>query len=199
MTTVRPNVDHQSEIGRLVGAAAAGDQAAWNALVARFGVLVYATIRGFRISSSEAEDVNQTVWLRLVEHIGRLRDPERVGAWLAVTTRNECLRTLRLADRQVLTGDHATFDRPDPGASLEAGLVLSERDAALWRAFLALPERCRQLLRVVIADPPASYEDVAARVGLSVASVGPTRARCLQRLRTSAERSGIDPGTDDSY
>jgi RNA polymerase sigma factor (sigma-70 family) len=142
--------------------------------------------------------VNQTVWLRLVEHLGRLREPERVGAWLAATTRNECLRALRLAGRQVPTGDEAAFDRPDPDERTDKHLLLSERDAALWAAFAALPDRCRQLLRVVIADPAPSYEEVAAAVGLSVGSIGPTRARCLEQLRASAELAGIDPEVRDS-
>src|SRR5262245_15119810 len=104
MNLARPERE-QSELERLVGAATAGDESAWNALVDRFAPLVYAIIRGFRIEAAEAEDVSQTIWLRLVEHLGRLRDPERVGAWLAATTRNECLRALRLAARQLPTGD----------------------------------------------------------------------------------------------
>jgi RNA polymerase sigma factor (sigma-70 family) len=198
MTASRPDLADQPEIRSLVGAAATGDEGAWNALVDRFSPLVYAIVRGFRIDPADAADVNQTVWLRLVENLGRLREPEHVGAWLATTTRNECLRALRLASRQVPTDDEAVFDRPDPDERTDRLLLLSERDAALWRAFEELPERCRHLLRVVIADPPPSYEEVAAAVGLSVGSVGPTRARCLKQLRQSAELAGIDPELGDS-
>jgi len=192
------DVGHQEKIRSLVGAAAVGDEAAWTALVDRFSPLVYAIVRGFRLGTADAEDVNQTVWLRLVEHLGRLREPERVGAWLAATTRNECLRALRLAGRQVPAEDEAVFDRADPSEPIDRALLLGERDAALWRAFESLPERCRQLLRVVIADPAPSYDEVAAAVGLSVGSIGPTRTRCLKQLRMFAELEGIDREADDS-
>jgi RNA polymerase sigma factor (sigma-70 family) len=193
-----PEVEHAAALRRLVGAAAAGDEAAWNALVDRFSPLVYAIVRGFRIDAAAAADVYQTVWLRLVEHLGRLREPERLGAWLSATTRNECLRTLRLAGRQLPSGDGATFERADPAGHVDARLLRSERDAALWHEFESLPDRCRQLLRVVIADPPPSYEEVAAALGLSVGSVGPYRKRCLQQLRALVEARGIDPGSRDS-
>jgi len=194
----RQDVEHQQEVRNLVAAAAVGDEAAWNALVDRFSPLVYAIVQGFRINAADAEDVNQTVWLRLVEHLGRLREPERVGAWIATTTRNECLRALRLARRQVPTEDDAVFERADPGERPDDRLLLSERDGELWRLFEGLPERCKQLLRVVIADPAPSYDEVASAVGLSVGSIGPTRARCLKQLRRSARLAGIDLGPSDS-
>jgi RNA polymerase sigma factor (sigma-70 family) len=140
--------------------------------------------------------VSQTVWLRLVEHLDRIREPERVGSWLASTARNECLRTLRLAGRQIPTADELLADEETPSAA--AALLLSERDAALWRAFRTLPERCRRLLQVVIASPPPTYEELAAALGMPIGSLGPTRARCLAHLRRHPEIARIFDGAHDS-
>ncbi len=180
--------------GRLVAAAGAGDEGAWADLVESFGPLVYGIARSFRLDAADAADVSQTVWLRLVEHLDRLRDPERVGAWLAATTRNECLRTLRLSKRELPVDDEAVFEGDGREEPLEAQLVLSERDSALWDAFNALPGRCRQLLRAAVADPKPSYDEIAAAAGIAVGSVGPTKARCLTCLRNTVERRCIDLG-----
>src|SRR3954452_218378 len=125
----------------LLEAAAEGDEAAWHALVERFGPLVYSIARSFRLDGADVADVSQTVWLRLLEHLGRLRDPERVGAWLASTTRHECLRTLRLAKRELASGDDAMFDRAGSTEGPDGELLRAERDAELRRAFEAQPQR----------------------------------------------------------
>jgi RNA polymerase sigma factor (sigma-70 family) len=174
----------------LVPAAADGDQEAWDALVDRFAGLVWSIARGHRLSPADAADVSQTTWLRLVEHLGRIRDPERVGAWLAATARHECLRVIRHAGRFVADGDvdlDAVGTDPEPSALLLA----TERTAALWKAVEALPERCRTLIRVLMADPPPSYEDVAEAFDMPIGSIGPTRARCLEQLKRRPEIAGI--------
>lgn len=175
-------------VATLVRAAADGDQAAWNALVDRFNGLVWSVARSHRLSTPDASDVVQTTWLRLVEHLDRLQDPERVGAWLATTARRESLRALRLSARQVVVDD-----LPDAGtdAQLGAALFEAERDRALWAAFGGLSERCQTLLRVLVADPPPSYEEVSAALDMPIGSIGPTRARCLERLRGLAEGQGV--------
>src|SRR6476620_10431170 len=116
-----------SDVGQLVRDAADGDQAAWNQLVERFNGLVWSVARAHRLDSAAASDVVQTTWLRLVENLGRLQEPERVGAWLATTARRESLRTLRLSARQVPT---ETELLPDPGTDtpLDAALLANERD-----------------------------------------------------------------------
>jgi RNA polymerase sigma factor (sigma-70 family) len=178
------------EVGELVRAAAAGDQGAWNRLVERFGGLVWSVARAHRLAADDAGDVVQTTWLRLVEHLDRLHDPERVGAWLATTARHESLRTLRLSARHVVA---PTELLPDEGADarLDAALLSTERDRALWGAFATLPERCRALLRLLVADPPPSYEEVGAALGMPVGSIGPTRARCLTHLRERVIARGV--------
>lgn len=173
--------------GELVGAAAAGDQRAWDALVDRFGNLVWAVARGHRLSDADAGDVVQTTWLRLVENLGRIHDPERVGAWLATTARRESLRTIRRNGAVVLSDDPAVMDPPDDAQPLDAGMLAAERDARLWRCIGRLSDRCQVLLRVLMTDPPPSYEDVATALDMPIGSIGPTRGRCLERLRPMIE------------
>jgi RNA polymerase sigma factor (sigma-70 family) len=182
-----------SDIAQLVRDAAQGDQAAWDRLVDRFNGLVWSVARAYRLERADAGDVVQTTWLRLVEHLGRLQDPERVGAWLATTARRECLRTLRMSSRVLPTEAELL---PDPGtdAPLAAGLLTDERDRALWTAFGGLSERCQALLRLLVADPPPSYEDVGAALDMPIGSIGPTRQRCLDRLRGLAVTAGVTRG-----
>ena len=185
------------EVASLVRAAAGGDEAAWDALVRRFGALVWSIARAHRLTDADAADVSQTTWLRLVEHLDRLRHPGRVGPWLAATARNECLRVLRLRGRQVLAGEEFELVdevTPPPGAAL----FLAERDEALWRAFDALPSRCRALLRVIVATPPPTYEELAAALDIPIGSIGPTRARCLERLRRHPDIVRVFVGLDES-
>jgi RNA polymerase sigma factor (sigma-70 family) len=177
----------QTGLAELVRAASAGDQRAWEGLIGRFGGLVWSVARAHGLSRADAADVSQTAWLRLVEHLDRLRDPERVGTWLASTTRHEALRTLRRARRQLPVGDDAELDRSGPPVdSPEARTLAAERSDILWRAFAALPPRCQTLLRVLMTDPPPSYQQVAVAMDMPIGSIGPTRARCLDRLRQLA-------------
>src|SRR4051794_4680020 len=174
MTTLNPSrvmvrSRDMAEVADLVRAAAEGDRDAWNALVDRFNGLVWSVARSHRLSTIDASDVVQTTWLRLVEHLGRLQDPERVGAWLATTARRESLRTLRQSVRQVPTEElpEAAGD-PQP----DAALLAQERDRALWQAFGGLSERCQTLLRILVADPPPSYEEISAALDMPIGSIG---------------------------
>jgi RNA polymerase sigma factor (sigma-70 family) len=175
-----------TEAGALVRAAAAGDQGAWSMLVERYSRLVWSIARNHRLSADDAGEVSQTTWLRLAEHIDRLQDPSKVGGWLATTARHESLRVLRGSGRQIPMGD----DMPEPvgpAVALDEALLRSERDSMLWQAFSRLPARDQALLRLLVSDPMPSYEEIAAAMGMPVGSVGPTRARCLERLRREAE------------
>ena len=177
-----PNTD----VGALVRAAATGDEHAWNELVARFSKLVWAIARNHRLCADDASEVSQTTWLRLAEHIDRLHDPSKVGGWLATTARHESLRLLRGAGRQLPMGD----DMPEPecrARPIDEDLLREERDGLLWQAFSRLPARDQALLRLLVSDPMPSYEEIGAAMGMAVGSVGPTRARCLERLRREAE------------
>jgi RNA polymerase sigma factor (sigma-70 family) len=176
------------DAAELVRRAAAGDQEAWNGLVDRYIGLIWAVARSFRLDQADAADVNQIVWLRLVEQIDRLRQPDRVGSWLAAVARNECLRLLRRSGREVPSDDDGAELVDLVAEAPDAPLLRRERDAELWRAFERLPARCQGLLRVLISDPSPRYEEVASGLGLPIGSIGPTRARCLDRLRRLSGR-----------
>ena len=175
----------QSEVAATVGRAAAGDQGAWDALVESFGSMVWAVTSGYRLGRADTAEVVQTTWLRLVENLDRIKQPEAVGAWLATTARREALRMLKLRGREIVTDDESQLARDDahehfPGP--EAHVLTADRNRRLWAAFERLPERCRALLRLlVVVEPP--YAEVAAALDMPIGSIGPTRARCLERLR----------------
>jgi RNA polymerase sigma factor (sigma-70 family) len=177
-------------VAELMAAAADGDEAAWAALVERYAPLVWGVISAYRLSRADSADVNQTVWLRLVENLDRIREPNALPGWLVTTTRNEALRLARLGTRI------RPFDPLDPVglAPVEAllgsdqratdeDLLGAERRHALREGFALLPARCQQLLRLLLQDPPPTYQDVGSQLRIPVGSVGPTRARCLHKLR----------------
>ncbi|HEY3563136.1 MAG TPA: sigma-70 family RNA polymerase sigma factor [Kribbella sp.] len=173
----------RSDAATLVVQAAAGDQGAWSRLVDHYARLVWAVTRSFRLSDSDAADVSQMVWLRLLEHINRV-DPERVGAWLVVTTRRECLRVLAFRKRVLLTYEATAFeevagDQPE----LDADLLAGERADDVRRALESLPDRWQQLLGMLMADPPVPYAEISATIGIPIGSIGPIRGRCLDKLR----------------
>ena len=167
----------------LLARASAGDESAWQQLVDSHTGLLWAVARSHRLDQADAADVVQTTWLRLLEHLGRIQDPNRLVGWLVTTTRRECLRVLRRSGRERLAGEDSTFDVADETAEpVDAKLILDERNAALWTAFQQLPERCQQLLRIAVATPQP-YGEVSAAMDMPVGSIGPTRSRCLARLR----------------
>jgi len=177
-----------ADLSELVGAAARGDPRAWEVLVERFGGLVWSVARTYGLSEADAADVAQTAWLRLVEHLHRIRDAQRVGAWLAATTRHEALRMLRVVGRQLPMGEDVQLEPSDPvPVTPESQALASEQRNLLWQAFASLPPSCQRLLRVLMADPPPSYQEVAAALDMPIGSIGPTRGRCLERLRRLAD------------
>jgi RNA polymerase sigma factor (sigma-70 family) len=171
----------------LLAAAAAGDQAAWNALVDRYHRLVWSVVRNYRLDHASAADVTQTVWLRLVEHCPRIREPEKLPSWLATTTRHEALRALRQLGRQSPT-DFELDLRDDTQPELDDRLVEDETEREVLIAFQHLSGDCRQLLRLLSTDPPMDYDAIAAAWGRPPGSIGPTRDRCLKRLRQIIDR-----------
>ena len=196
--TVRDD-DPTTRVGDLLAAAAAGQQPAWDAIVARYSGLVWSVARGYRLQVGETDDAVQNAWLRLVENLGRIHDPDHLGSWLATTTRRECLQVLRRRGRiGYPTDDFETNDTVDPAPALDAGLLDDERSAALWAAVNSLPQRCWGLLRTLMASPPPSYAEVSAALDIPIGSIGPTRQRCLEQLRSRvAGHSLLDPRATD--
>jgi RNA polymerase sigma factor (sigma-70 family) len=181
----------QAVLVELLRRAVCGDQSAWNALVDRFAGMVWAIARAHRLDEATAADVSQTTWLKLVEHLDRIEQPERIGAWLGTTARRESLRVIRMAGRQVPTGED--FDLRQAGvadAPVEGHMLVEERNQTLSALVDQLPCRCQLILRLLGADPPLSYKDLSEALGMPIGSIGPTRARCLEHLR----RLGVQPG-----
>lgn len=170
----------------LLSAAADGDQGAWNEIVDRYQRLVWSVIRSFRLDDASAADVAQTVWLRLVEYSDRIREPERLPSWLATTARNESIRTLNRLKRQ--TPSAFEFDIEDTVApAMDEALIVDEDRRAVGKAFIQLSEDCQQLMRLLTAEPALDYEAISEIIGRPVGSIGPTRGRCVKRLRQLLE------------
>jgi RNA polymerase sigma factor (sigma-70 family) len=165
----------------LVESAAAGDAEAWNEIVARYAVLVVSVCRRFHLAEVDIHDVSQNVWLELVERLDSLREPAALPGWLVTTTRHECMRLRRQAVVRP-TAEEPWDDVPNDD-DLLGELLAAERRAALRVAFAALPPVWRQLVELLVVDPPMSYAEISQRLGVPVGSIGPTRARILRKLR----------------
>jgi RNA polymerase sigma factor (sigma-70 family) len=169
------------QLTELVRAAADGDQSAWDEIVARYAGLVWGVARALHLNEADAADVSQTTWLRLAEHLKGLREPSRLGGWLASTARHEAYRILRRA-KHIRTADLDSVERDVDGP--DGRILREERDAELWRAFGTLSAPCQTLLRTLIVDPKPSYAEVSEALGMPVGSIGPRRKRCIQHLRS---------------
>ena len=178
------------DVAEVVGRAADGDQLAWERLFDQYARLIWSMTRDFKLVESDAADVFQTTWLRLLEHINRLDHPARVGSWLAATARHECLRQLAARKRIVLMHDDDDLAEGEShGPEIDERLLADERAAAVREALSHLPWRWQRLLQLLMNDPPASYAEISDQLGLPVGSIGPTRGRCLERLRVLLEAS----------
>jgi RNA polymerase sigma factor (sigma-70 family) len=185
IATVPVKDDGTLDVAELVRRATRGDRTAWERLVDQYSRLVWAMTRDFKLAESDAADVVQATWLRLLEHIDRIEYPERIGSWLATTARHECLRHLAAGKRVVLVeDDHDAFsDAAGHQPDVDEGLLAEERAQAVRAAMSTLPSRSQRLLELLMADPPASYTEISDQLGVPIGSIGPTRGRCLERLR----------------
>jgi len=166
----------------LVTRATHGDEQAWNALVERYAPLVWSICRRYRLSDADIHDVSQSVWLDLVIHLGKLRDPAALPGWLTTTTRRQCGKARHAAQGAGNVLD--TENIPDEQARVaEQELLLAERHAALHEALTGLTPSCQRLIALLMEDPPVPYAQISARLGIPVGSIGPCRGRCLDKLR----------------
>lgn len=172
------------EAARLVQACLDNRSRAWDELLERYGRLIWSVCQRGGLRPEEAEEVFQRTWVAVVEGLGRLRDPDRLGSWIATTARHQVYQlfaeSARLRRRSAPLDALAEASVP---AAVEEGLEQAQRAAALEDALAALDPACRQLLELLfLADPPLDYQEIARRTGLAVGSIGPKRARCLSRL-----------------
>jgi RNA polymerase sigma factor (sigma-70 family) len=170
----------------VVLAASAGDGAAWTSLVERFAGRIRAVARAHGLSAHDAEDVMQGTWLRLIEHIAQVRRPGAVGAWISTTARREALRTLNASRRQVPTDDELLDVEAVEPVDVDR-LVAAERESAVAGALGKLHDRDAALLGLLFAEPAPSYAEISAVLQMPVGSIGPTRQRCIARLRRDRE------------
>jgi RNA polymerase sigma factor (sigma-70 family) len=169
----------------LVTRAAKGEKQAWDALVERFIPLIWSICRNHRLSDADAEDVGQIVWMQLTGQLGKIRDPAALPGWLVTVTRRECLRVMDATHRLPMVGYviDAEIIADERSAAAEQELLAAERHAALREAFATLSPSDQQLIALLLDDPPVSYAEISARLGIPVGSIGPTRRRCVDKLR----------------
>jgi len=190
VTTILERGHDAPDVASLVRRAAEGDRQAWEGLVVQFARLIWSITVDFKLTESDASDVVQTTWLRLLQHIDQIQHPDRVGSWLAATARNECLRSLAARKRVVLGHDEVESDGAVAhGPEIDEHLLANERAQIVREAVSRLPRRWQRLLEMLMADPPTSYADISNELGLPIGSIGPTRGRCLAQLRVLLQAS----------
>jgi RNA polymerase sigma factor (sigma-70 family) len=198
---VKPDLVDPVDLVDLVNAATLGDQAAWDTLVGRFSRLVWGICGAYRLNPADASDVFQLTWLRLLEHLDSIREPARLPGWLATTCRRECQVQLRRNHRLQPTDEDRLLNLGSVEPAIDQATLIADRDKALWSAFGRLSDRCQQVLRVLVVtaeEGPPSYHVVAQALGLPMGSLGPTRMRCLDRLRRFLDDEGISGFATDS-
>lgn len=192
--------DDGFSITAVVTAAAHGDQAAWNDIVDRFSPLLAAVLQQCGLSRADAEDAAQTVWLRLVENLDKLREARALPMWIVTTGRREAWRQAA-SHRRVQAQDPGTGPwtrQPASGETPDDVVVRSERQQALLTGLATLPTRDRELLLLFLQDPPPSYAEISRRTGIPIGGVGPTRARALDKLRRAPSMQAIVADECDS-
>jgi RNA polymerase sigma factor (sigma-70 family) len=183
LITVDGDRDHGAHVASLVSAARAGDDGALGQIVTELSPLLWQVARAAGLSRGDAEDVLQTVWLRLISHLDGIHTSMALTGWLVVTTRREAWR-VRAAGRKLRPADQDWFIAlPDAEAGCEEKVIVDDQRRTLWAAIRRLPPRCQELLRIVAFVPRPDYTAVAAELGIPLGSVGPTRGRCLGKLR----------------
>jgi RNA polymerase sigma factor (sigma-70 family) len=193
----------------LLGAAKKGEEGAWEQIIVRYQSLINAICRRYRLEPSDAHDVGQYVWMQLIDHIEKLREPRALPGWIAVTTTHRCYEILRAHRRSVTVDPLAigSFDLVDVAAKRMNGdgrfdvdddLLRAEQRSAVQQGLAELTEAQQQLLLLLVADPPVPYREISRRMNLPTGSIGPTRARLLTKLRrTKAVRRLVEDSQDE--
>lgn len=182
----------------LLAEARAGRTEALAELVPELSPMLWQVARSAGLPAADAEDVVQQAWLRLVSHLDQLTQPGSVASWLVTTTRREAWRRRSAGRRQFPAEQDWLADQPEQGPDAAEQAVLDEERRELWAALAQLSPRCQQLLRIVAFVPRPDYDAVAAGLGIPRGSVGPTRGRCLAKLRALLIDSKEGPGDEQS-
>jgi len=159
-------------------------------LVATMTPVLWQVVRAYGLPADLAEDVVQSTWMALVRRRSAIVDSAAVGGWLTVTARREAWRTAKAVTRDHLSETDEMEVHLPTQRSAESAVVEADGSRRLWEAVDALPERCRRLLRVVAYDHRPDYAALSADLGMPVGSIGPTRGRCLAKLRVALIEAG---------
>ncbi len=187
--------DRGTRIAGLLGAAREGSEEALGQIVAELSPLLWQVARSAGLSSGDAEDVLQTVWLRLVAHLDGIHDSAALTGWLVTTARREAWRVSAAGRRQLPADQDLLTEVPDEGPGSEEQVILDDQRRTLWAAVGQLSARCQELLRIIAFAPRPDYAAIAAALGMPVGSIGPTRGRCLAKLRALL---AVDPARSSS-
>lgn len=190
----------QETLTEKVRAAASGEREAWNWLVERYAPLVMGVASRYRLRAEDAADVSQGVWLKMVEHLADIREPLALPGWIVTTTRHEALRVLKLRERTVTVDPQVelTLAAASDAGSVDDEVLRDEQHHALREGVRELRPLHRDLLVLLLEDPPLSYNDISRKLGIPIGSIGPTRARCLEALRRTAALRALLPDSDSA-
>jgi RNA polymerase sigma factor (sigma-70 family) len=192
--TTRTRINDGSDLStaELIAAARAGDLVAYEEVIHRYEHFVWSIVRSFRLGNADAHDAVQATWLRLVENLGRLRDPEHLGSWLATTAGRECLRIIRRGSRETWDVEERLAQRPDEvSPAPEETAVDGIMAEVLWEHVAVLPPRGQELLRAMTRPDAPAYAELSQTMNMPIGSIGPTRGRYLRRLRQHLESAGL--------
>ncbi|WP_432012520.1 RNA polymerase sigma factor [Streptomyces cucumeris] len=175
---------HARSLNDLVDGCLDGDQDCWNRIVERYAPLIWAIARSHRLSPADCSDVSQATWMRVVQHLDKLRSPERLAQWISTSARRESLKHLEKSGRNIPVGGAEAFDRPETSAPQPEDAALArERDDEVLAAFCSLTPKCQALLGLLVTDPPMSYDEISETLAMPRGSIGPIRSRCLAHLK----------------
>jgi RNA polymerase sigma factor (sigma-70 family) len=183
--------DRGAHMASLMGAARQGSEDALGQIVTELSPLLWQVSRSAGLSSGDAEDVLQTVWMRLVAHLEEIHSATALTAWLVTTTKREAWRVRAAGRRQVPADQESFAELPDEGPGSEEQVIVDDQRRALWATIGRLSARCQELLRIIAFAPRPDYAAVAAALGMPVGSIGPTRGRCLAKLRAQLAESSL--------
>jgi RNA polymerase sigma factor (sigma-70 family) len=187
-----PRARHD-DVDALVHRAARGEERAWALLVGRFDATVRSLARRYGLNDADRDEVAQRTWLALFRHIERLTTHPALAGWLITTARNECLRVIAARRREVPVDEPIAGREPDE-RRIDDELLEAEQREALRRAVDGVPEHERKLMRLLLQEPPLSYDEISAALGIPKGSIGPTRGRCVARLRGDRHLASVIHG-----
>ena len=170
----------------------AGDPSALDDLVHAMSPILWHVVRATGLDKEQSEDVVQTAWLALVRNAETVGDPQAVARWLCTTARREAWRVSKTAGRSTAVEDDTLEWHLPSQPSPETQVVLGDEQARLWESMKVLPERCQKLLRIVAMEPRPDYARIAGELKMPIGSIGPTRGRCLDKLRHELHRTGAE-------